>query len=334
MAFLTRALTLLALLIMGITVGAQQPPTAIDPTNASTLVQQFTLTGHNRPLTVLRFSEEFSLISAATDNTWREWNLRDGRRGQVNRNVLGDGVTAYALTIDIEEEVMSALGVIQRGRGRIVVSTTTNQLTVINAHEGAITQLALSPDWRYVLSAGEDNVLRLWETASGQLSAEWQYDAAINALTIDPTSTFAYAIINGTLYQYALADATLSGERSSDSFEAGILGANFRLIDEQLYAVMYDESSVLVQTVDTPEPIAYFEMPAPVGGAALSADGALVAVIQGNDVTVLAVDASMPSVTLSHENPVLEVLFSPEGLQLVTADDNGAITAWGLSSEN
>ena len=53
-------------------------------------------------------------------------------------------------------------------RVRLYETRNAKPIAVFEGHAGAVLRVAFTPDRRYVLSAGADGTLRVWDTQTGQ----------------------------------------------------------------------------------------------------------------------------------------------------------------------
>ena len=150
------------------------PPQAasVNPPGVATLTPTHTLTGHKGPVGVLRFTPDGETLY--TSDWWavlRRWDARTWKplsqdvgadwpdqRLTSDLAVTADGRRAICLYSGRLQEVDLATGA--------VVRTFTPPLT---APHGRNQQVVLSPDGRW-LAAGDDDVVRLWDFATGAVA--------------------------------------------------------------------------------------------------------------------------------------------------------------------
>src|SRR5207244_11357132 len=60
-------------------------------------------------------------------------------------------------------------------------------VTQLGRHAGRVQHAAYTPDWRWILTASEDNTARVWNAANGQLVAKLEgHSAAVNHAEFSP----------------------------------------------------------------------------------------------------------------------------------------------------
>jgi len=127
------------------------------------------LTGHNGAIYDLDFDATGQILaSASADETIKIWRVDTGER----LDTLGQcEAEQYVVRFDSHRNRIIAAGSDKRIRIWKVLSTKTPSVSPmlysIFAHEGSVTQLALTSDGRFIATAGEDKSVKLWDAENG-----------------------------------------------------------------------------------------------------------------------------------------------------------------------
>lgn len=328
---------LFLVLFMSGVVAAQENTDALPPVltteNVSDLDLLYTLSYQRDAITDVVFVESLSLISTSEDNSWIVWDLRTGRLSTPNRNVLGNRISAFAINVDDEEEVMNGLAVQRRDDGVLIVSTTTNLLTVVTAHAGEIVDLALSQDWRYAATVGEDSRAVMWGVGNGQLLREWVYDVPAAGVAFTPGNRQLVIAVGDVIELH-----TIEGEAEMQSWplEIGTLIDMDTIAHEEedaLIAAVASENgwAVLDLTDDAPSmSVADLDVE-PVQSVALSPNANLIALATGDAIVIYdAVTGDLLTRLDSPEGTLSRVAFSPDDTMLVAGGSSSDVYVWAV----
>jgi WD40 repeat protein/serine/threonine protein kinase len=220
------------------------------------------------------------------------------------------------------------------GWARVYDSATGQAVTGLLSHSGVVTQIAFSRDGKQIATASADKTARVWSVATGKaISAPMRHDESPFALGFNDDgtrlATFAYDKTvrvwdakSGYLVSPPLRQA---GEIQDGIFVKG--AADQITVVTQSGAVLWD----LGRSADPG--VMHLEIDGDATRAAISKDSKRIAVNSSKG-TVHVLDAATGRAIvppLVHPQPVTDLMFSPDGRQLVTASRDGA-RIWDVST--
>lgn len=337
------------------------------------------LAGHDAEVTDVSFSADGQwLATASGDDTARVWKLPGGEfyrelRGHAER-VLGvrlsaDGRRVFTASNDGRVIVWDAASSQPQAElrhedrittlelspdERLLLTTsadhtavlwntrTWQRLTTLRGHTDAVNRSQFDASGHLVITAGQDNTVRVWTANAGQslqVLAEMPStapgcDGSCNpvwsAIFSPDGSHVATANANGTV---GLWNA-LSGVRLARlaGHEGAVYQAVFSPDGQQILSAGQDGSVRLWPVNGAGEAVVWRGHSGPVNSVAFSADGKR-ALTASNDQTALVWDAPRGQVTAAlrgHSAAVLAGAFSPDGARAVTASADGSAIVWNV----
>ncbi|HUM71603.1 MAG TPA: WD40 repeat domain-containing protein, partial [Chloroflexota bacterium] len=217
--------------------------------------------------------------------------------------------------------------------------TVGQQLATLTAHQGAVHDVAFSLNGQWMATAGEDGIVRLWDTQN-TLLYEWRGHAnAVFAISFTPDDQWVTSTGRDATMQFW---PVINPNVTADPLSTGHTDWVYDLAispDGNLLATASQDSTVRLWRLSsrrTQEPIAILtDHQATVFGVAFSPDSQLLA-SAGWDrrVRVWDVSASEPVslAVLPHNDWAFAVAFSPDGEWLATSSSDGLIRLWSISA--
>jgi WD40 repeat protein len=139
-----------------------------------------TLSGHEETVSAACFMGSDQVVTASHDRTIRVWRLEDGK---LQRTVTAHDDKVAALDVGQEQGLLVSggwdgviwLGSAQPPDGE---KERNHRDAVLGRHMGYVHSVALSPDERWIASAGQDRTIRVW-AVSGDQPCRLLFDPAI-----------------------------------------------------------------------------------------------------------------------------------------------------------
>jgi serine/threonine protein kinase len=133
--------------------------------------------GHSGTVSGVVFVSADSLLSAGSDGTVRQWDLKTGK----TRGTLAAGVGPI-LALAYGGKRVAVAG------NTLAVRMSAGQFARLDGHDGNVLCCAFSPDGRLLVSGGSDRTVRIWSTEEGTAVATYPgHTGAVRAVAFDPS---------------------------------------------------------------------------------------------------------------------------------------------------
>ncbi|KAF3886951.1 MULTISPECIES: nSTAND1 domain-containing NTPase [Nostocales] len=242
------------------------------------------------------------LASASTDRTIKIYSI-DGKLVEILTG-HSDIVTSVSFSPNVTTSLVSQSQKVKQ-RGDFIIASASRDKTVKlwrmngkliktwNAHNGWVNSVSFSPDGKFLVSGGEDNIVKLWNVADGQLMRTFSGHT-------DRVTRVKFSPDGKTI-------ASASGDRT----------INLWKLDGQLWQTLGGQKGHTQ----------------PVNGISFSPDGRIVASAAADGTIKLwSIDGTLLATIKGHDEQVRDVNFSPDGKILASASDDKTIRFWNLNN--
>ena len=240
--------------------------------------------------------------------------------------------------IVVATTILAAIGERDCRAQDVIAHTAARVFRVESQHDqdvpGVVTALALSPDGRQLVTAGDDHVLRLWNTYDGSVTTRLagHKDWVRSAVFSPDGSLLATAGSEGALIIWDVAQGTIRQQIRTRG--NATLATAFSPNGSRLAAVGFDQQLNVYRTSNG-EALHTLDCPCVDNRAlAFSPDGSRIAVAGRNgkvhiwDVTHMA----EPLAWKADARRIRALAFSPDGKQLATGGDSRTVRIWNAQS--
>lgn len=277
----------------------------------------------------LTFSPDGRLLaSVGSDHSLRLWEVSTGR--QLHRG----WVWSMAFTSDSKGLIFGC----EDGDIGVLDTRTENVSRTFRGGGKSVGSIVCSPDGKLLVSADNDDVIRLWDMASGKVLRQWTVKNGAHRLAISPDGKILAMWGNSNLiYLYSLPSATPLGQVDAAS-EGALIQAVVFTPDRDSF-VTIDHSRACLWSVATCKERRSARKEGFEGLCclALTPDGKHLA-LAGDDHCIRFWDtATLRECTpfpRGHLRPVVALAVSPEASWLASADDgeDGTFRIWDLAT--
>ncbi|MBG83605.1 MAG: hypothetical protein CMJ40_03545 [Phycisphaerae bacterium] len=285
---------------------------------------------HPDKITDVFFTNDDQRVVAVSRSGARLWSAKG--LNQIERIKLDD----HQLTSwDFSPTVPWLLGGTVDGEILVIDLTTGEVLGALEGHDAEIVDLEVVANGNRLISKSRDNTLRIWNLLTGeeifQIQKPWRSESR---QTLDQSTTL-------------LAIPSESNDVHIVDTITGVIKANLSGHDAKINAVAFDASGELVATADEKGELRIWSIQSGVVQSRIQAHKDSVnALIFDKDDQVLMTASSDGSIRvwdveegteqtglrIPIRRPVMNLLISPDGSQIVSGLDDGSIQSWSMQT--
>lgn len=207
------------------------------------------------------------------------------------------------------------------------------ELQRLEGHTGRVESLAFSPDGTFLASAANDNTIRLWNMASGQVRILSEHTDQVQSVAFSPTGAFlAWGSKDGTIRLWNVENGGLV--RVFEGHRGQVQSVAFRPDGTHL-ASGANDNTVRLWDIAANKLLQTFSNPTDwVLSVAFSPDGTQLAAGDADNTIYLwnVTNGQLLQKLTEHTDWVWNVTFSPDGERLASASADNTLGLWNLAS--
>src|SRR6185437_3031451 len=213
-------------------------------------------------------------------------------------------------------------------QGLVDALTAGPLLVPLTGHRGAVRDFEPSPDGATLFTAGSDHTLRMWDARSGRLLGTLE-SQLVRVDRVRGSPRGDRLLVWGTDEDAEIWDP-LRGASARVAGKDVVAGGGFTAGGERV--VIADALAVTAwDAASAQRPVASLALPRPASQLAVSSEGRVAVGL--TDGTLYLWDGSGVRTALEgHTAEVRQILFTPNGKRLVTADAHGRFLLWDLGA--
>ncbi|MBO6717568.1 MAG: WD40 repeat domain-containing protein [Rhizobiaceae bacterium] len=272
---------------------------------------------HGNDVNALEFSPDGKLLAGASDNGLHVWNTETWGARKFDENTL-------VLWASFSPDGKHVLTRGYEDNDATIWNAQTGEQVALFAEHAFVRDADYSPNGSLVLTASQDGRARLWDAASGTLLHVLSPDEFMvpgEGSESSPETRSMAEVIGRVVTRIAVTEGedvySVAFSRDGQSLITAAWDGKLRWWDAE-------SGDPREQTIEVPGSIFY---------AALSPDGSTIAAAT-SEAVLMFVDSQTAEIDreIDLDSPARMVDFSSDGLQLVTAHENGSVKLWNLES--
>lgn len=213
--------------------------------------------------------------------------------------------------------------------GAVRITSASGEVRVLGSHAGRVAALAASPDGRWLVSGGEDGLVRLWDVEAGTAVEVGRHDAPVTAVATWGGEAVLSATKSGvvSLWQRAAGGSTtlLAARRPAVALAFS---------DDGRFLVAGDDHTLHAFPRGSATSVT-LPIPGEIRRVAFLPGSSRLLLAAREDAPIRLIDAETGRVERVFRGPAtetLELAISPEGKRFASASGDGTTWVWDLAS--